>query len=303
MIGNESPVDVNTTEILPVDNRDKRCAPHISFENGSCIKLHLLIEMANAYNKENSEQIKMYANYEMVNPAKYKKYLLKSIKSKLSNKCTTQKCWTEQTFISSMKKNLKDELQKYTLRPEGPSGKNEWLNTSHINNTLKQYELKYPDFKFVGAVPMDFDSLPETGVPTLNYKTLQESGKTKIGIIFNLDESWKSGSHWVALYADIKKNEIYYFDSYGIVPEPRVRKLIRRIAKHCEQQCGGGVKNIKTDYNKIRHQYDNSECGVYSINFILRMLRGDSFEEISKSKIPDKTVNKCRTVYFNNPKI
>jgi hypothetical protein len=56
-------------------------------------------------------------------------------------------------------------------------------------------------------------------------------GKNKVGIIFNLDEHWKPGSHWVAMYGDLKKGEAYYFDSYGISPEPRVRKLMRRVVK------------------------------------------------------------------------
>jgi hypothetical protein len=38
---------------------------------------------------------------------------------------------------------------------------------------------------------------------------------------------------------------------------------------------------------------------MYSISFILRMLRGDSFEKICESKIHDDVVQKCRKVYFS----
>ena len=32
-------------------------------------------------------------------------------------------------------------------------------------------------------------------------------------------------------------------------------------------------------YNNIQHQYDDSECGVYSITFILKMLEGHNFDD------------------------
>ena len=40
------------------------------------------------------------------------------------------------------------------------------------------------------------------------------------------------GSHWVALFCDLDKNQIY-FDSYGIRPEKRIRNLVKRISKWC----------------------------------------------------------------------
>ena len=53
-------------------------------------------------------------------------------------------------------------------------------------------------------------------------------------------------------------------------------------------------------YNKKRHQYKDSECGVYSINFILRLLHGEKFDEINGVRLPDDDVNKCRGTYFHN---
>jgi len=56
---------------------------------------------------------------------------------------------------------------------------------------------------------------------------------------------------------------------------------------------------LDVKYNKVRHQYKNSECGVYSMNFIIRLLRGEGFKEISKSKVIDDQMNQCREVYFS----
>jgi hypothetical protein len=52
------------------------------------------------------------------------------------------------------------------------------------------------------------------------------------------------------------------------------------------------------DYNNIRHQFKHSECGVYSINFILRLLKGETFDHICKNITSDDEINECRPVYF-----
>lgn len=290
--------DISTDDVCPKNEEDKKCAPGIKFDAGSCITLSLLIEMANAYNKDAGDSgIKLYPKLDTLNPRKYKKYLLSEFSKRFGDKCESQKCWSEQTFADQMKVAARNELQKYTFRPDGPEGKWEWLNTLNIDDVMKQSEKTYPEFKFLGTVPIDFDKFERFGFRNLNYKKLIESGKTKIGAVFNLDKHNEPGSHWVAMYSDVANGKIYFFDSYGTRPDKRIRTFMRRVENFCST--GLGLKNIDVDYNKIRHQYGNSECGVYSINFIKRMLRGDSFQEICESKTPDEKVNKCRSVYFN----
>jgi hypothetical protein len=286
--------DIKSSEIDP---SDKKCAPGKIFENGSCIPLNVLTEMANAYNIENpANAITLYPSFETLNRSKYKAYLLGEFKKKLRNVCTTQNCWTKQSFVDNMNAAMKDELRRKTFRPEGPQGNFDWLNTLNINDVMVQYEDKYKDFKFLGAVPIDFDELPNLGIRDLNLNNLVKNGKTKIGIIFNLDESYKSGSHWVASFANLKEGKIYYYDSYATSPPPRIRRYMRRLANFCKNELK--LNDIIATHNKIRHQYGGSECGVYSINFILRLLRGDTFEQICNSKTPDEAVNQCRKVYF-----
>lgn len=292
---------IDSAEVAPANEQDKRCAPGVTFESGSCIRLKVLIAMANAYNQQHPEtQISLFPQYEILNPPKYKKYILREMNKKMNG---SQRSWASQLFVKQMDTLYKEELEKHTFRPSGPKGKFEWLNTLHIDDVMSQYEHRYPQFKFLGTVPMDFDDFERFGIRNLNYNDLVNSGKTQLGIVFNLDNHNESGSHWVAMYANLKDAKIYYFDSYGIEPELRVRKLMRRIARFCQTGLGIPDKQIVVDYNKQRHQKENSECGVYSINFILRLLRGDSFEHICASQIPDRKINKCRNVYFNNTKV
>jgi hypothetical protein len=56
-------------------------------------------------------------------------------------------------------------------------------------------------------------------------------------------------------------------------------------------------------YNEIRNQYKGSECGVYSLNFIIRLLHNPDFDNIIKQQVPDDTINKCREIYFENQDI
>ena len=176
------------------------------------------------------------------------------------------------------------------------------MNTIHINEVMEQYEKKNQSFKFMGAVPIDFDKFERFGIKNLNYNDMLNKGKYQLGFIFNLDEHDQPGSHWVALYANLKEGQVYFFDSYGTRPEDRIRTLMRRIANWYKTTNGKGSRNSKlhVTYNKTRHQYENSECGVYSINFIARLLKGETFEQICGKKLPDRAVNKCRNVYFGN---
>lgn len=291
-----------SSENLRIHKLDTKCAPGLTFDGISCIKVHILAEMARAYNKEvgasNSSAILLDQNLETLNPRKYKKYLVNEFTKRFGDKCKTQKCWTEQSFVENMKKIAKDDLEKFVFRPDGPEGKFEWLNTVNIVEVLEQYEKNDKNFKFLGAVPIDFDRFERFGIKNLNYKKLVDQDIYKIGVIFNLDEHDQPGSHWVALYSNLKEGKVYFFDSYGTPPERRIRALMRRLAEFSKTALG--VKNIIVDHNKIRHQYKGSECGVYSVNFIIRMLKGQTFEEICNSKVPDDVVNKCRIVYFGN---
>ena len=75
--------------------------------------------------------------------------------------------------------------------------------------------------------------------------------------VINLDEYEDIGSHWIALFC--KKNEIVYFDSFGVehIPE-EIKEFI-------------GNRNIKA--NMFRVQANNSVmCGYFCIGFIDVML-------------------------------
>ena len=270
---------------------DNKCAPNINFHNGSCISLDLLKKIKIAYNENENNSNKINLNYK--DEDKLKQNLLKELKNKLGD---NEQLWIRHKSLKNLSKKDYNILQNNTFRPNGPQGQFEWLSTLDINKVLYQYEQKYDDFKFLGAVPIDFMDLDYLIFNKINFQELQENNINRFGVIFNLDESWKNGSHWVSLFFDLNEGQIYFSDSFAIEPEKRILDFINIIEKYLKYNKKN--TNIDKKYNKTRHQKGNSECGVYSINFILRLLKGKTFDHITRKRLDDNKINKCRLVYF-----
>jgi hypothetical protein len=56
---------------------------------------------------------------------------------------------------------------------------------------------------------------------------------------------------------------------------------------------------MKMTFNATRHQFKDSECGMYSMYFILRMLAGDEFQSFSRTKPPDSFMLDLRDWIFS----
>ena len=153
----------------------------------------------------------------------------------------------------------------------------------------------------MGAVPLDFDDI-YTSLRNIKFDDYVNRGKYILGVIFNLDKHDEPGSHWVGLYINFNKHQIYFFDSYGGVPEEEIQKFMRKASKYMESK-GTKANNIDMRWNKVQHQKENSDCGVYSMNFLLRMLRGDNFDDVCNKPMPDRLVNRCRNKYFDNQNV
>ncbi len=286
-------------DVMPTNPSNKKCGPDLEFENGSCFSLKILVDMAeafNAYNKEKNKEDKIVLDesYETTDPDNYKLYLLSEFKKRFSG---DQKEWIKHKYTDFLKDDTKDYLENNIFRPDGPQGKFEWLSTLDINQVLAQYESKYPDFKFLGAVPIDFNDLDYYPFKKMDFSEFKKEGIKRLGVIFNLDEHDKSGSHWVSLFADLDKGQVYFSDSYATQPEVRIRNFMNRIKDYLNSV---GIEKPDIRYNKTQHQRGNSECGVFSINFILRLLKGKSFDHITRKRLTDEQVNKCRNIYFGN---
>ena len=211
-------------------------------------------------------------------------------------------------IMAGISENEKKELRKYYLRPRSPSAwkknPNTWLDNFNIEDVMKQYSEKFPFFKFIGVFPIDFSAPnPYTkhhktclypDLCNIKLKTEYENGTRCMGVIFNLDPHFKGGSHWVALYIDIhdiRRPWCGYFDSYGYAPP----KLVSRLMKSFRLQ----IPSIKLMYNSRKFQYGGSECGMYSIYYIISMIHGVRFKNFCRHAVSDSFMTNLRSVLFS----
>lgn len=281
------------------------CAPHqYDKENDTCFRIETLMELASGYNKyiykkklsPNQKNSSINEIFIKIKPEK--KYLLQELKKRFEKICgDDQLCWTQQSFMNEVVKEMREEVLNNTFRPLGPNESTEWLDTTQINNLMKQYEKIYPHFLFLGAVPANCSQLSFCPLYKLNYDNLIKNGITQIASVMNLDRHGEPGSHWLALFIDIEKGEIYLCDSVGKSPKKEIEQTINDFILYYKNRTG---KNPIYEYNKNPYQRDNSECGVYSSNFIIRKLSGESFNDIVSKSLKFEEINSCRNAYFRN---
>jgi hypothetical protein len=262
----------------------KFCSPHNRSKKGSCYTFKQL--------KKLSKHLKIKKKY------KNKKALWNKINDSLKPKCDTEWCWNRYLDVTDKETNIFRPLYP-TKWEKNPT---EWLATDNLENVISQYEQKHSEFFFSGAIPIDFDLKSTNGgcivdkLCKIDLVKLYKKGKTKLGIIFNLDPHDKPGSHWTALFLDKERNGIYYFDSYGMKPEKEINILMTKLKKQHDSII---KKPIKTDYNKIRHQYKDSECGTYCLYFIITMLTTNlKFKTFCNKTISDDEMLEKRKLYF-----
>lgn len=285
------------SKIIYMRNNPKKCAPGRE-GNMTCYSLESLKKIALAYNhqamRDSAGGMSGGAIIRIVDDPNI---LYQDLSRRLKDFCNNDdKCWKDLPFV----KSLNDlEIEKFTFLPDAPQGQFAWLSTIDIDDSISQLSNAYPDFTFLGAVPMDFDSLPVLGIKNLDFGVLDSKGTHKIGIVFNTDNHNQPGKHWIAAFVDIKDKKIYFFDSVGTFPEDRVIAFLARALKYIIKKHKCPIEDVDIYYNYKQHQFGDTECGVYSINFIRRLVKGETFKQIIDDKLNDNQVNECRKVYFS----
>jgi hypothetical protein len=258
----------------------------------TCYSPSSLLKLKKEWNKDNPHK-KIYTNdtYQ----------IWKSLKKYLSTTCSNERCWLKQNFISD---NLDNSLKQYTFAPNAPltwkKNPNEWLNSNDIINVMKQYEKKYPNFKFIGPSPIDFDKKKMFGQCVWNdlcnfsIKNLLNKGINKIGIVLNTDPHYLGGSHWICIFINLNKNFIYYFDSNADKTPRQVRKFLDKVTNQAKQL----NIHLKEYINMTEHQKSDTECGMYVLYIIITLLTTNSLPYFTE-RIPDKEMEKLRKILFN----
>ena len=267
-----------------------KCGPkgkngNTCYSNDNIIKLKTLWNNKNPSNQIHSNTPEVIHNF-----------LTKNI-----NNCNNDYCWLNQDFVNDKKTIFKEDFAP--IAPDTwKTNPTAWLSNIDILHVLQQYEKVYKCFKFIGPSPIDFYSKYENGqciwkdICTLDIHKLLKEGKNKIGFVFNTDPHDEDGEHWISLFVNLKKKEIYFFDSVGNEIPKEINTLVSNIKKQGSQMVPPILFNFKE--NTIKHQSGDTECGVYSLYFIIHMIK-DSAKKITTKKINDLEMKTYRNVYFN----
>jgi len=286
---------------------DMNCSPAVQSMKikHSCYTPHILMQIRDAYNESHNNEEKIHDT----DPSK-----IWSILNERLVHCKKEDCWLNQLKDEHLRKRIDRYIFAPDQPPEWNDNPNAWLSNFDILNVLEQYEQTYKDFEFIGPTPIDFDTVLDKSRCVYNelchfhLKTLVKQGKKKIGIVFNLDKHDQGGSHWVSLFVDVENQFLFFFDSAGSRCPKAIMALVKRIKEQASTDLNQKWKFYQNYPNT--HQHSNTECGVYSLFFIITMLTGNTDKKegltirekwtlFKKHRIPDKEIEKYRRVYFN----
>lgn len=277
------------------------CAPQIKMtmnnDSYTCFSIKELHEIAKAYNsyiqkkqvclKEQNKHLGSQVRCALSIPivlSNDKRKVWNDIYKRLRNICPYESCWVEQKFIKQIEdKKLREKLQSFTFKPKMGSNNNGWLSTIDINNVVRQYQKVDTSFKFLGAQPSDFYKI-------IRFDWREFITHERIALVLNHDTHKQSGSHWVTLFIDNVNKTIEYFDSVGSPPNRNIKTFIKGLRLV--------LYNHKYLENNIKHQELDSECGVYSIYYIIQRLKGKSFHQLVNYITKDKVMKTFRKYIF-----
>ena len=245
------------------------------------------------FDKELLDNFRKVYNSEHEDKIKDNDDVWSELKRKMHSKCKTGRV----ECIVAHLMNRPKAPQSWMVNPT------EWLSSIDIENVEKEYMKLFKKYKFLGCIPIDFDLKSKTGKCLVNFlcslkiKDLISQGFYQYGVVFNTDKHDGPGQHWFALYCDIRPELEYgrvtYFDSYANKPESEIKVLMSRWKTEVDS-LNLFKKPLELSRNTTKHQFKDSECGMYSLYFHHCCLLEIPMDE----RIPDEVMNKFRQLLF-----
>ena len=94
---------------------------------------------------------------------------------------------------------------------------------------------------------------------------------------------------------DLGQKCVSFYDSNGVGPNKNILHFIEDILKKMKLHF---KKKIKYNVNKKEHQRTNSECGMFSMLFLINYLKYNNFKKVIDLNPTDKKMTILRKVLF-----
>lgn len=269
-------------------------------QTGTCLTLAELQSVAALYNKKHPETpipLVKFANA---------KELVKALDARFKKKCKNKgdACWIKQDEVKELYHKLQNNYRPLYPK-EWIKNKRTWLNTYDILHVMKQYE--DPTFKFLGVFPVDFNQkIGDRCIVSemCGFSVMKFIGKS-FGIVFNLDRHDQPGSHWVSTFCNLdpksSKFGICYYDSGGVKPPTYITEFFKSVVTQVTDVFPNHHHQFQVKYNNTQHQFLNTECGIFSMLFII-ICKENPHEPYrsSRMKVPnhDNKVHKFRHLLY-----
>jgi hypothetical protein len=226
--------------------------------------------------------------------------------------CKTEEC----ALVTIAKENpmasaIVAETIRDNFKVDGPADSTKWLNNSNIDDILAQLVRKHPSVYHMPFHMIDFEDqdLPSGKITLKNVSLVKDvinRGKDMFCVVINTDKYGNPGLHWFALFCDFRGSPedasvkhhatIEYFNSSGASAPLRIKEWMSRAEMELE---AAGYPTKRISAAVIQHQRSDTECGVYSLYYIYRRIKGASVEEFA-TRIPDAQMIAFRKKMFRN---
>lgn len=278
------------------------CAFHVNGEHGVCAPkptINRVRKFLISLPGYSESAVKSYSDEEVIKTAK--------TELKVDTEAAVYESPRVRDLIggAAVRKTLMDYF-----KAEGPADSTALLDNFNIDETLSKWALhseqmfKGKKFYHIPFQMIDF-AHQGTELSTLDIKKLMDDGYSSFGVILNTDRSSGRGKHWFALYGDLAHKGtsddpiiLEYFNSSGNSPMSEVSDWMESTQQALLKDHG-----IYADiYRSAKRRLQNSmtECGVWSLMYILSRLKGHGSDWFYKTSANDADMIKLRKFLFRN---
>jgi hypothetical protein len=278
------------------------CSMHVHGENGSCAPKPTIDKIRKflvSLGKYSDQQVSRLTDNEIIKIAKSEVGV-----DKESQLYTDRRV---QEFLGGSKEARKT-LEDY-FKAEGPANSTALLDNFNIDETIAKWA-KHSESLFGKKfyhVPFQMIDFAQRGTELahLNIRKLMSDGYKCFGVVLNTDVSSGRGKHWFAIYGDLDhkgtdKDPIVleYFNSSGNPP-------MREVANWLEAAKQDLLKNYSIEADSVvsanrRLQNSMTECGVWSLMYILSRLKGHEPNWYYKTRANDADMIELRSFLFRD---